>query len=40
MVSLHQSECHENSVQEHLVKYIMDEFCGIPGLPAQLKSVG
>ncbi len=40
MVCLHQSECHEDSVQATLIKYIINEFCAIPIISTQLRSVG
>ena len=39
-VSLHQSECPDDSAQAHLVSYIMDEFCSLPLAPARLRSAG
>jgi DNA-binding transcriptional LysR family regulator len=39
-VSLHYSECPDDSAQAHLVRYIRDEFRTIPILQRQLRSVG
>jgi len=36
MICLHQSKCHEDSIQSHLVTHIIDEFCDTSILPAQI----